>query len=147
MSARASTSTKLLSALRAASTKLPGAEEYVMVHHPAFRVGKKPYAIVGMEEGARGAPTISINLGPELQRDLLDDPRFERTHYIGQHGWVTARAGDLELSELLTLVEQSYRRVAGKKRLALLDGPAPPRATPSAKAASKPKATTKKALA
>lgn len=37
--------TELLGLLRRLCAKLPGAEEYVMVHHPAFRVGKKPFAI------------------------------------------------------------------------------------------------------
>lgn len=141
MTSRGGDSSKLLDVLRAQCTKLPGAEEYVMVHHPAFRVGKKPYAIVGMEEGARGSTTLSINLGPELQRDLLADARFERTHYIGQHGWVTALARTLESGELLMLVEQSYRRIAGKKQLALLDGARAPAKSGAVKAAKSGAAT------
>ncbi len=112
---------RLLSVLRRACAKLPDAEEYVMVHHPAFRVGKKPFAIAGMEEATKGA-TLSINLGVEAQHHLLDDPRFTRTPYIGQHGWVTAPQAKLEKGELETLVIESYKRVANKKQLAILAG-------------------------
>lgn len=106
-----------LTTLRALAKELPGAEEYVMVHHPAFRVAKKPFAIVGMDQ----APTLSVNLGIEAQQELLDDPRFSRTHYIGQHGWVTVVASQLSKTETRKLVEQSWRRVAGKKWLAEYD--------------------------
>lgn len=113
--------TQLLGALRRVCAGLPGAEEYVMVHHPAFRVGKKPFAIAGMEEATRGA-TLSVNLGPEAQADLLGDERFSRTPYIGQHGWVTIARAELRAGELDALVAESYRRVAGKRNLAALEG-------------------------
>jgi predicted DNA-binding protein (MmcQ/YjbR family) len=87
-----------------------------MVHHPAFRVGKKPFLILGMNQG----PTFSVNLGIEAQHDLLEDPRFEKTPYIGQHGWVSVAAKDLADTELGRLVEGSFRRVAGKRRIGTL---------------------------
>ncbi|HSC86408.1 MAG TPA: MmcQ/YjbR family DNA-binding protein [Polyangiaceae bacterium] len=108
------TAQKLLKALRGLAAGLPGAEEYVMVHHPAFRVGKKPFVIVGMDR----EPTISINLGVDVQRELLDDPRFSRTPYIGQHGWVTVTYGELKTEEVNRLLEGSWARVASKKHLA-----------------------------
>lgn len=111
---------ELVGILRRLCEKLPGAEEYVMVHHPAFRVGKKPFVIVGMEEASKGA-TISINLGREAQGSLLEDARFERTPYIGQHGWVTIPRAKLEKGELEALLVQSFRRIATKKQLAQLD--------------------------
>lgn len=110
-----------LRALRDITKRLPGAEEYVMVHHPAFRVGKKPFAIAGMDSEV----TVSINLGPEAQGHLLGDERFTKTHYIGQHGWVTVDFDALSAPELTALVTDSYRRIAGKKLLAQLDGAQP----------------------
>jgi predicted DNA-binding protein (MmcQ/YjbR family) len=104
-----------LDALRRVSALLPGAEEYVMVHHPAFRVGKKPFAIAGMDEAEKG-PTLSINLGREAQAELLSDRRFTKTPYIGQHGWVTIAHAKLKRGELEQLVSESWRRVAGSKR-------------------------------
>lgn len=114
----------LVGTLRRVCSGLPGAEEYVMVHHPAFRVGKKPFAIAGMDEATSG-PTLSVNLGREAQIELLDDTRFTRTHYIGQHGWVTIDSRKLKKGELEALVIDSYRRVANKTQLAALDGGRP----------------------
>ena len=110
---------ELLDVLRRVCGGLPGAQEYVMVHHPAFRVGKKPFAIAGMDEATSG-PTLSVNLGKDAQVGLLDDARFARTHYIGQHGWVTIDSRRLRKGELETLVVESYRRVATKTQLAAL---------------------------
>ena len=112
---------ELMESLRRISAKLPGAEEYVMVHHPAFRVGKKPYAIAGMEAAEKGA-TLSVNLGRDAQAALLDDERFTRTPYIGQHGWVTVPSHELPKKELEELVVDSWRRVASKKQLAQYGG-------------------------
>ena len=116
----------LLGTLRKVCATLPGAEEYVMVHHPAFRVGKKPFAIAGMEQATRGA-TLSINLGPDAQQQLLDDARFSRTPYIGRHGWVTIAHQELKKGELETLVTESFRRVASRKQLAAPRAAARPR--------------------
>ena len=116
---------ELLSILRRVCAKLPDAEEYVMVHHPAFRVGKKPFAIAGMEEATKGA-TISVNLGHDVQPQLLDDARFARTPYIGQHGWVTVPHARLRKGELDMLVTDSFRRVANRKQLAALNGAVQP---------------------
>lgn len=105
-----------LAAVRKLCGHLPAAEEYVMVHHPAFRVNKKPFVVLGMDEATRGA-TLSVNLGRDAQLALLDDARFSRTPYIGQHGWVTLAFENLRKGELEMLVTESYRRVANKKQL------------------------------
>lgn len=109
----------LVKTLRRVCAKLPGSEEYVMVHHPAFRIGKKPFVIAGMEEDTKGA-TLSVNLGRDAQPSLLEDRRFTRTPYIGQHGWVTIPYARLKKGELEALLTESWRRVAGKKQLAQL---------------------------
>ena len=106
-----------LADLAALCARLPESERYTMVHHPAYRVGKKPFAIVG--EGA--APSLSINFGPSDQGLFLEDARFSRTAYIGQHGWVTIAVKDLHgPDELAHLVTGSYRRVAPKRALKAL---------------------------
>ena len=107
--------TKLLRELRELVEPLPGAEEYVMVHHPAFRVGKKPFAVVGLN--SRQEAMLSINLGKMEQAELLEDERFQRTPYIGQHGWVSVLRSQLSDGELWELVEDSWRRVATKRLL------------------------------
>lgn len=112
---------QLLAVVRDLCAKLPAAEEYVMVHHPAFRLGKKPFVVVGMQlgEGERG--TVSVNLGHDMQHELLADARFVKTPYMGHNGWVTIAQAALKKGELAALLEASYRRVAGKKQLAALD--------------------------
>lgn len=114
--------------LRRLCDALPGAEQYVMVHHPAFRVGKKPFVIAGMLHGSQ-TTSVSINLGPEMQHQLLGDARFAKTPYLGRHGWVTIARGALEQGELAMLVTESWRRIANNTQLAALarrspDGPA-----------------------
>lgn len=109
----------LMAQLRAIAAELPAAEEYVMVHHPAFRAGKKPFAIAGSDAGV---PTLSIKVDLMDQPLYLQDPRFSITRYIGHHGWVTLRFdGPLDAVEIRRLVFASYRRVAGKKMLKALD--------------------------
>jgi len=110
---------ELVVELQQVCAALPSAEQYVMVHHPAFRVGKKPFAIAGMQQGTTTA-TLSINLGRDMQDQLLSDARFAKTPYIGQHGWVTIARRDLRKGELQLLVSDSWRRVANKKQLAQL---------------------------
>jgi hypothetical protein len=70
----------LLEKLRELSRTLPGAEEYVMVHHPAFRVRKKPYVVVGLRRQDKAV--FSVNLGRMEQADLLEDERFHKTRQI-----------------------------------------------------------------
>lgn len=105
-----------LAALRAICLPYPQAEEYVMVHHPAFRVGKKPFAIVGDYQEA----TLAVKVPKEQQQVYLEDPRFSKTPYIGQHGWVTVALEQMEDAEVRRLIDLSYRGVAPKKALALL---------------------------
>lgn len=109
----------IVAELRRICARLPVAEEYVMVHHPAFRVGKKPFVIAGMQQDGESA-TLSVNLGREMQHQLLDDPRFRKTPYLGQHGWVTTARQALPRAELETLVVESWRRVANDRQRALL---------------------------
>ncbi|HEX5657359.1 MAG TPA: MmcQ/YjbR family DNA-binding protein [Polyangiales bacterium] len=126
-----------LGQLRKLCAGLPGAEEYVMVHHPAFRVGKKPFLIAGMNEHDAGA-TLSVNLGRDAQDALLEDARFTRTPYIGQHGWVTVAHAKVGAKELAELVRDSWRRVATRKHLASLEGsPSAPTKKAAAKSASR----------
>ena len=127
----------LMKELRALCSALPGAEEYTMVHHPAFRVGKKPFLIAGMMEHENHTPTLSVNLGHMTQGDLLAEPRFTKTPYIGQHGWVTLRRKDATAQEIAQLVEESWRRIASKKLRAEHDARSGERAVAAKQPAAK----------
>lgn len=105
-----------LAALRKLCLPYPQAEEYIMVHHPAFRVGKKPFAIVGDYQEC----TLAVKVPKEEQHVYLEDPRFSKTPYIGQHGWVTVSLEKMKDDEVRRLIDISYRGVAPKKALAQL---------------------------
>ena len=94
---------------------LPGAEFYLMHDHPAFRAGKKCF-MIGGERG------MSVKVPLMDQGFYLDDPRFSRTHYIGQHGWIDVAFDDrLAWAEIERLILISYRLAATKKMLAQLE--------------------------
>jgi predicted DNA-binding protein (MmcQ/YjbR family) len=111
---------KLVARFRAIALAYPEAVEVEQFGEPWFKAGKKPFCTYGAEGGADGA---SFNVSRMDQAELLKDPRFERTRYIGQHGWTTMRfAGPVAWDEVKELVDIAYRRVANKRMLAALDG-------------------------
>jgi predicted DNA-binding protein (MmcQ/YjbR family) len=99
---------EILKKLRKACLALPDAEETVSFSHPTFRVRSgKIFAVLETYKGELG---ICVNAGKLMQGVFLDDPRFFRTPYIGQHGWVTLRvhAARLNWKEISELVKGSY---------------------------------------
>jgi predicted DNA-binding protein (MmcQ/YjbR family) len=105
---------EILKKLRKVCLRLPEAEETVSFGHPTFRVrGGKIFAVLEEYIGELG---ICVNVGKLLQGIFLDDPRFFRTPYIGQHGWVTLRvyAARLNWKEIRELTKGSYLLAAPK---------------------------------
>lgn len=86
--------------------------------HTVFKVGKKSLAIVGGEDGRA---YLSLNVDRETQRFLVERGGFERTPYIGQHGWTSHEVTDatdwMHIGELL---REAYRRVAPKRLVKLM---------------------------
>ena len=89
--------------------------------HSVLKVGRRSFVIVGAGDGDR--PTLSIKTDPVTQDLLVRQGSFERTPFIGQHGWVTAwgKAPDLPWSAIEGLVEDAWRSVAPKRLLKRLD--------------------------
>lgn len=87
--------------------------------HTVFKVGKKSVAILGEDDGT---VWLSLNVDRETQRFLVTQGGFERTPYIGQHGWtshhVTRRTDWEHVAELM---REAYRRVAPKRLVKQLD--------------------------
>jgi predicted DNA-binding protein (MmcQ/YjbR family) len=111
---------KLVARLRAIALAYPEAVEVEQFGEPWFKAGKKPFCAYGAEGGHDGA---SFNVSRMDQAELVKDPRFERTHYIGQHGWTTMRfTPPVAWDEVEELVGIAYRRVANRRMLAKLDG-------------------------
>lgn len=89
--------------------------------HSVLKVGKRSFVIVGEGDGDR--PTLSIKTDPVTQDLLVRQGTFERTPFIGQHGWVTAwgRASDLPWGTIDGLVEDAWRSVAPKRLIKRFD--------------------------
>lgn len=105
----------LVARVRGICGELPGVvEEIDKFGHTSFRAGKKPFVIIGEDEDALG---LSIKTDLDTQAALIRAGRFERTPYIGQHGWVsvtdTKKADWKELEELIL---DAHRLVAPRKR-------------------------------
>ena len=111
--------------LRDAAMGYPEAYEEFPWGHRAIKVKKKIFFIVGCnEEGL----SLSLKL-PESNLSALDRPFTEPTGYgLGKSGWVSAQFGMHEsppLELLLAWIDESYRAIAPKKLVALLDGTTP----------------------
>ena len=91
------------------------AAEVIQFGHPFFKWRGKPFTILsGHDDGL-----LSIKVEKEVQLIFLQDPRFTRTAYVGQHGWVSMRLTSVvDWQEIEALIEGSYRLVSTKKRKA-----------------------------
>jgi hypothetical protein len=89
--------------------------------HSVLKAGKRSFVIVGEGDGDR--PTLSIKTDPVTQDLLVRAGDFERTPFIGQHGWVTAwgKAPSLPWKTIEGLVEDAWRSVAPKRLVKKLD--------------------------
>jgi predicted DNA-binding protein (MmcQ/YjbR family) len=107
---------EILSRLRGICAHLPEvAEEIDGFGHTSFRVGKKSFAILGE---SNGKPSLSIKSDLTTQDALIRTKRFERTPYIGQHGWVSLAEGEApDWDEVADLMKDAYRMVAPKRLL------------------------------
>jgi predicted DNA-binding protein (MmcQ/YjbR family) len=120
--------------LRDAAMGYPEAHEEFPWGHRAIKVKKKIFFIVGCnQEGL----SLSLKL-PESNLSALDRPFTEPTGYgLGKSGWVSAQFGMHEsppMELLLAWIDESYRAIAPKQLVALLDGIS----APAARAAGRP---------
>ena len=81
--------------------------------HTVFKVRKKTFVMIG---DGYGKGSLSIKSDPTTQGLLVKRGPWERTPYIGQHGWVSVW-GDSEINweEVRELVRDAYRLAAPKK--------------------------------
>jgi len=107
---------KFIDRIAKATARLAGVTQEVDgFGHTSFRVGKKSFVIIGSGEGGAA---LSIKCDLVTQDSLIRSGRYQRTAYIGQHGWVTTSAdAKQDWTEIQELVEEAYRRTAPKKLL------------------------------
>ena len=107
---------KILAKLREICLALPKSSETVTFGHPTFQVGTKTFSVL---ETYKGELSICVKVGKKMQPIFLEDPRFYRTPYVGQHGWVSLRAKTrLDWDEIGELVRGSYQLVTILKKRA-----------------------------
>ncbi len=105
---------KILANLREICLALPKTSETVTFGHPTFQVSTKTFSVL---ETYKGELSICVKVGKQMQPIFLQDRRFYRTPYVGQHGWVSLRANTkLNWKEIAELVRGSYELVSVKKR-------------------------------
>lgn len=112
-----------LTEMRRICLALPEATETMTWGQPHFRVRGKIFAGFGDHGG-------TFTLGFKLEREHADaaiqDPRFARAPYVGQHGWISMDVkGVRDWKEVRALVRESYRLIAPKKLWAIAQGSAP----------------------
>ena len=137
--------------LRDFAMTLPEATEDFPWEHIAIKIRKKVFVFLSADERGLG---LSVKI-PALRDEALLLPFTEPTGYgLGKSGWVSARFGPKEdppFGLLCRWIEESYRTIAPKKLVALLEEggateAAPPRARKVKKKASTRRATTKKVV-
>jgi predicted DNA-binding protein (MmcQ/YjbR family) len=81
--------------------------------HTVFKVRKKTFVMIG---DGYGKGSLSIKSDPTTQSLLVKRGPWQRTPYIGQHGWVSVWGDDeIEWEEVRELVRDAYRLAAPKK--------------------------------
>ncbi|MFN8076179.1 MAG: MmcQ/YjbR family DNA-binding protein [Kineosporiaceae bacterium] len=116
----------LLARVRELALALPDAAEKVGHGRPTFFT-TKVFAYYGGSvrrdgEWIRHDTSVLVLPDPEEAEALLAEPRAFRPAYLGPAGWVGVDLGaDTDWTEVAELIETSYRRTAGARRVARLD--------------------------
>lgn len=97
--------------LRRICLALPDTSETASWGHPNFRVRGKIFCAY---EQYKGEWSICVGVGKNMQGVYLADPRFYRTPYVGQHGWVSLKTTPARINwkEVRGLVKISYGLIA-----------------------------------
>jgi predicted DNA-binding protein (MmcQ/YjbR family) len=104
--------------LREMCLSLPETSERSSWGHPNFRAGNKTFAVAEM---VKGRPTFAFRLPPADVAQLEKKDGFGVTPY-GRGLWVTMWVdGKIDWKQVRRLLDRSYRTVALKRMLRILD--------------------------
>lgn len=116
-----------LAELRAIALSFPEAHERISHGRPGFFVAKM-FAMYGGSTKQHGpmesvAHCVVVKVDESERTALQQDPRFFYPAYLGPSGWLGLdfSAAKVDWAEVRELVDASYRLIAGKKQLKLLD--------------------------
>jgi hypothetical protein len=116
----------VLGRLRTLALAFPDAAEKVSHGHPAFFT-TKVFAYYGGSVKVDGVyqqheHSVLVLLEPGERAALLEEPRCYLPAYLGASGWVGVDlAEDTDWTEIGELLDASYRRTAGARRIAALE--------------------------
>jgi predicted DNA-binding protein (MmcQ/YjbR family) len=110
-----------LADLRKVCLAFPESVEVEAWGRPTFRAGKKIFALFDPQDDHPYGVTFKPE--PDERPALLGEERFYSPPYFGASGWVTLdfSAAPVDWQEVTELVEGSYRQVALKRMLKVLD--------------------------
>ena len=120
----------MLSQLRALALAFPDAAEKISHGHPAFFT-TKVFAYYGGAAKVDGVyrqheRSVLVLVDPSEREALLEQGRCFVPAYLGAYGWVGVDlTGDTDWDEVDELLDTSYRRTAGSRRVAALDSRRP----------------------
>lgn len=116
----------LLRKVRKLALALPDAAEKISHGHPAFYT-TKVFAYYGGSVKVDGAyrqheRSLVVLLPPDERAALEADDRCYVPAYLGPSGWLGIDLGrETDWAEIAELLDASYRRTAGPRRVARLD--------------------------
>jgi len=116
----------LLAEVRRLALTFPDAAEKISHGHPAFYT-TKVFAYYGGSVKVDGVyqqhdHSVLVLVDPDEQAALLAEPRCYAPAYLAASGWVGVDlADDTDWAEIGELLDASYRRTAGPRRVARLD--------------------------
>ncbi len=120
----------LLGRIRALALAFPDAAEKISHGHPAFFT-TKIFAYYGGSVKVDGVyqqheQSMIVLADPDERVALLADDRCYLPAYLGAYGWIGVDlADDSDWDEVGELLDASYRRTAGPRRVAALDAGRP----------------------
>jgi predicted DNA-binding protein (MmcQ/YjbR family) len=104
----------LLVRLRPLCLPLAESDEAVMFGNPTFRVRGRMFAVLSEHHGE---PCLVVKVGKEAMGIFLEDPRFFRAPYLGQHGWVALwLSASPDWEEIRELAQGSHALVLASLR-------------------------------
>lgn len=110
-----------LERVRAICMAYPDATEVQSWGRPTFRVAKRIFIVVG--SGMDRPHSIIFKPDAEERRAYIEDARFWVPPYWGPSGWLATglAAAEVDWQEIAELIDTSYRLLAQKRHLKVLD--------------------------
>lgn len=115
----------LVERVRAICLALPEAAEVPAWGRPTFRAGERGKIFVHVAASMDRPFSIVFKTDPEEHRALEQDPRFFGPRYYDRSRWLAVDLENADDQELAELIETSYRQVALKRQIAVLDAARP----------------------